>query len=261
MRLLGRLAVNAAVMAVLVAVLVTVLTYPRTGVPQALRAAWEDLKSRADQTAAVDSPDHPVAVPPILPAVLAAAPADVKMVAAAQKASEVRIVSGDAWSLEKEQAVFRGINQTRTSQQLPALKWSETVAKVARARAQEMAETQWVGKDGSLRTSGTPADAMRKALGASRATGQEFGCVAIELADDGALIPEDAVTALREDAATLPEGWRDRDIAEHNGMMIRDFEQAGVGVAWMDRPLKLYIETDGKNYTVVAVVVALYRTP
>jgi len=61
--------------------------------------------------------------------------------------------------------------------------------------------------------------------------------------------------AFREGITSSPQDWTDSDKDGRPVMTGRDYQEVGVGVAWVDRPLSLYNESRG----MYSDVVAMYR--
>ncbi len=155
---------------------------------------------------------------------------------------EGRIHVGDDWALNQEQLVFKGLNALREHHLMPVLSWDNSVAELARARALEVMETQWVGRNHTLRRSGNLENALKVA--------------GIQAARAGETI---AYWLPREGAVKSPEFWRDSPA--HQGIILSSkYTEVGVGVVWVERSRHIVLDDPavaGANPE--AVVVAIFR--
>ncbi len=155
---------------------------------------------------------------------------------------EGQIHVGDDWALNQEQLVFKGLNALREHHWMPVLSWDNSVAELARARALEVMDTQWVGRNHTLRRSENLENALKAA--------------GIQAARAGETI---AYWLPRGDAVKSPELWRDSPA--HQGIILSSqYTEVGVGVVWVERRRHIVLEDPavaGANPE--AVVVAIFR--
>lgn len=158
----------------------------------------------------------------------------------AQSPSEVTITTGDGWATAEERRTLEEINRIRQEHGLKPLRWDDALAQVARSRAREIFETQYVASNHKLKRSGEPWEAMAKA--------------GIPLSSSGETIHLNGLT--QNVASRAASGWYNSP--PHRAIMLDpDFDLVGIGIAYTDRPLMVY--SDGQPYDFTAVVVAMYR--
>lgn len=157
----------------------------------------------------------------------------------ANHVSEVKVNVGDAKARDLEQAIFEGINELRTIRHAPTLRWDEKMAEAARARALEVVETQWFGAGHRLKRSGYMVPGL--------------GDVRTGLFSETMGFPS-SVGIVR----FTPQAWLQSQ-GHRSVMMDPEWKHVGVGVVWLDRPLRIDDEENPEGIKAEAVVVALYR--
>ncbi|MCG0238324.1 MAG: CAP domain-containing protein [Firmicutes bacterium] len=170
-----------------------------------------------------------------------APPADApSFVQPALSPSEVTITTGDPWAAAQERRTLEEINRIRQEHGLKPLRWDDAVVPVARSRAREIFETQYVSSDHKLKRSGEPWEATARA-------GIPFSALGETIYLDG---------ERQNVASRAAAGWYNSP--PHREIMLHpDLDRVGIGIAYTGRPLRVY--SNGQPYDFSAVVVAIYR--
>jgi len=161
-------------------------------------------------------------------------------------AGEGNVNARDKTARALEQAIFQELNRVRREHKLPEFRANEQIAEMARLKSIEILESGIVTHDSSKY--GYAVDMYKKA-GLPMAAGSE---VAFETRRH----IEDAENL----ASIVVEGWLDSP-AHRRQILHPVFEEVGVGVAWVPKPVWLQRIDTGEQAEMRVSVNALLYTP
>lgn len=138
---------------------------------------------------------------------------------------ELTIHVGDTRTKELEQAIFKEINARRVAAKCKPLIWDEKMAELARLRAVQVLKAKYF--DHNLPPYGNSWDMLK-----------QFG---ISYKYCSEVASQSTVLDWQNEPSWAAEGWF-KSIGHRTILTDPALERAGVGVAWVDQPVGIYIK-------------------